>query len=140
MLSPVNPQGWSVHRYTEDTLVQQTTADYLEEKLGWESVYAYNDENFGPRDALGRTSDHEVVLTRYLRAEARRAESRPAGGCLRRRRAADCESRAPRQTLLATNREKYSLLRDGVLVTFRNDKGELVKQTPARLRFRPSGE
>ncbi len=29
--------------YTEDTLVQQTTAGYLEH-LGWDSVYAYNNE------------------------------------------------------------------------------------------------
>ena len=34
--------------YTEDTLVQQTTADYLEKELGWESVYAYNNETFVP--------------------------------------------------------------------------------------------
>jgi len=34
--------------YTEDTLVQQTTAEYLEHQLGWESVYAYKNENFGP--------------------------------------------------------------------------------------------
>ena len=26
--------------YTEDTLVQQTTADYREQQLGWDSVYA----------------------------------------------------------------------------------------------------
>ncbi len=25
----------------EDTLVQQTTADYLRDKLGWDSVYAH---------------------------------------------------------------------------------------------------
>lgn len=30
---------------TEDTLVQQTTADYLEKQLGWHSVYAFNNEN-----------------------------------------------------------------------------------------------
>ena len=34
--------------YTEDTLVQQITADYLQQQLGWESVYAYNNEDFGP--------------------------------------------------------------------------------------------
>ena len=28
--------------YNEDTLVQQTTAEYLEQELGWESIYAYN--------------------------------------------------------------------------------------------------
>ena len=30
--------------YTEDTLVQQTTAEYLQNNLGWEVVYAYNIE------------------------------------------------------------------------------------------------
>lgn len=52
---------------TEDTLVQQTTAEYMRDKLKWESVYAYNLETFGPKGTLGRTSDREVVLTRYLR-------------------------------------------------------------------------
>ena len=33
--------------YSEDTLVQQTTAEYMEQQLGWESVYAYNNEDFG---------------------------------------------------------------------------------------------
>ncbi|MEA2003422.1 MAG: hypothetical protein U9O53_00490 [archaeon] len=45
--------------YTEDTLVQQTTADYLEQQLGWESVYAYNNEDFGPGSLRGRASDRE---------------------------------------------------------------------------------
>ncbi len=39
--------------YTEDALVQQTTADYLENQLGWESVYAYNKEDFGQGSLLG---------------------------------------------------------------------------------------
>lgn len=39
--------------YTEDTLVQQTTAEYLRDKLGWESVYAYNQETFGPDSTAG---------------------------------------------------------------------------------------
>ena len=38
----------SAESFTEDTLVQQTTAEYLEKQLGWESVYAYNNEDFGP--------------------------------------------------------------------------------------------
>ena len=55
--------------YTEETLVQQTTAEYLEQELGWRSVYAHNAEDFGPDSLLGRTSDREVVLTRVLRAK-----------------------------------------------------------------------
>lgn len=55
--------------YSEDTLVQQTTAEYLEQELGWESVYAYNNDDFGPDSLLGRESDREVVLARPLRGK-----------------------------------------------------------------------
>ena len=45
-------------------LVQQTTAEYLEERLGWHSVYAYNTETFAPDDARpdqrGRGSAHAL--------------------------------------------------------------------------------
>ena len=37
--------------YTEDTLVQQTTTEYLQHQLGWESVYAYTNKDLG-RDSL----------------------------------------------------------------------------------------
>lgn len=47
--------------YTEDALVQRTTAEYLENKLGWETVYAYNNEDFGPESLLGRSSDQELA-------------------------------------------------------------------------------
>ena len=112
--------------YTEDTLVQQTTADYLERQLGWESVYAYNNEDFGPDSLLGRASDREVVLTRPLREKL--VELNPglpevAYDDAVRQIVATVAS----QTIVATNREKYALIRDGVQVTFRNDKGERVQ-------------
>ena len=53
-------------QYTEDTLIQQTTADYLE-RLGWQSPYAFNDEDFGAVSLLGQGSDREVVLIPTLR-------------------------------------------------------------------------
>ena len=56
-----------IGNYNEDELVQQTMADYLEQELGWRSVYAYNQEDFGPDSLLGRDSDREVVLKRTLR-------------------------------------------------------------------------
>jgi len=46
--------------YTEDTLVQQTTAEYLETGLSWESVYAYNTEVFGPDGMRGHSSVTEL--------------------------------------------------------------------------------
>ena len=50
---------------SDDRLVQQTFAEHLEEALGWESVYAYNNETFGPVGTLGRINECEVVLVRY---------------------------------------------------------------------------
>ncbi len=39
---------------TDDSLVQQTTADYLHKQLGWDSVYAYNNEDFRPDSLMNR--------------------------------------------------------------------------------------
>ncbi len=113
--------------YTEDTLVQQTTAEYLETVLGWESVYAYNHEDFGPDSLLGRKDDHEVVLTRSLRDKL--VELNPAlpnevyDDAVR-----QISATVASQTLLATNREKYDLIKGGVQVRFRNADGERVRQ------------
>jgi type I restriction enzyme R subunit len=52
---------------SEDRLVQQTFAEYLCDRLGWDSVYAWNSETFGPNGILGRSSEREVVLTHDLR-------------------------------------------------------------------------
>jgi len=116
-----------VSSYTEDTLVQQTTAEYLEQQLGWRSVYAYNNEDFGPDSLLGRHSDREVVLTRTLREKL--VELNPKlpdiayDDAIR-----QLTATVATQTISATNREKYDLIREGVQVTFRNDKGERVRQ------------
>lgn len=113
--------------YSEDTLVQQTTAEYLEKQLGWESVYAYNNEGYGPDSLLGRTSDREVVLTRILRKKL--VEFNPDLPDIAYEDAIrQILSVTTSQTILSTNREKYSLMRDGVTVIFRNDSGERVKE------------
>ena len=49
---------------SEDRLVQQTFAEYLHDVLGWDSVYAWHQETFGPHGSLGRDSEREVVLVR----------------------------------------------------------------------------
>jgi len=67
-------------RYDEDTLVQAATAEYLRDKLGWESVYAYNTERFGKEGSLGRKDETEVILTRYSRRSAGQTQPGPAAG------------------------------------------------------------
>jgi len=113
--------------YTEDALVQQTTAEYLEQELGWESVYAYNNEDFGPDSLLGRESDREVVLTRTLRTKIEELNpglpSTAYDDAVR-----QIVTVSATQTMAATNCEKYELIKDGAQVTFRNAKGERVRQ------------
>ena len=75
---------------SEDRLVQKTFADHLRDELGWESVYACNDETFGPTGTLGRASEREVVLVRDLRAALARLNPDIAGiGARAGRREAD---------------------------------------------------
>ena len=116
----------TVSKYNEDTLVQQTTADYLEQELGWESVYAYNTETFGPRGTLGRSSDEDVVLEGRLRKKLEKFNpGLPAIAYEAAiRRIIDASGSL---TLLAENREKHDLLRDGVQVSYHNERGELTK-------------
>ena len=52
--------------FSEDRLVQKTTADYFEEQLKWDSIFAYNDEVLGENGTLGRRSEKEIILIKYL--------------------------------------------------------------------------
>ena len=111
----------------EDTLVQTTTADYLETELGWENVFAYNMETFGKEGLLGRESDKEVVLVRYL-GEAL-VKFNPGLPQAAYQDALRQITEAPvTENTLQINYEQYELVKNGVLVQYRNAKGELEKK------------
>ena len=120
----------AVSPYTEDTLVQKTTADYLEQQLGWESVYAHNREDFGPDSLLGRASEREVVLARPLR-ERLAALNPGLPDEAYEEVVRVLTATAASQSIVVANREKYDLLRDGVQIAFRDDRG---RRTRRRLR------
>jgi type I restriction enzyme R subunit len=112
----------------EDTLVQQTTADYLRDQLGWRSEMAYNREVLGPEGTFWRVSDKDVVLTRILGEKL--VELNPGlpevayRDALRR-----IVEIGVGQQPMAINREKYHLLRDGVKVEFRAAEGGMDAAT-----------
>jgi len=115
----------------EDTLVQQTTSDYLKSSLGWESVYAHNQETFWPNGLLGRNSDREVVLTRYLKQALKKFNPHlPETAYDEAVRQVVDYSQS--QSLLANNFDKYKLFKDGVLVSFQGEHGEIKRE---RLRI-----
>jgi type I restriction enzyme, R subunit len=111
----------------EDTLVQQTTVNYLKDNLGWESVYAYNRENFGVDGLLGRDSEREVVLKRYLRQALEKLNPKlPETAYDEAVRQVMDYSQS--QSLLSNNFDKYRLFKDGVPVSFQDSNGEIKKE------------
>lgn len=107
----------------EDRLVQQTFAHHLSDRLGWDSVHAYNAETFGPQGTLGRASEREVVLVRDLReALARLNPGLPESA---RERAMEKLTRNDfARSLIQHNREFYGFIRGGVPVEWRDANGE----------------
>lgn len=111
----------------EDTLVQQTTVNYLKDNLGWDSVYAYNQETFGPDSLLGRNSDREVVLTRYLK-QALKNYNPNLPEAVYDEAVRQVVDYSQSQSILSSNFEKYKLFKNGVLVSFQGEHGEIKKE------------
>jgi type I restriction enzyme, R subunit len=108
---------------SEDRLVQQTFAEYLHDVLGWDSVYAWHQETFGPHGTLSRDSEREVVLVRDLRAAlARLNPTLPESA---REQAVEKLTRVDfSRSLVQHNREYYGYIREGVPVEWRDTRGE----------------
>lgn len=117
--------------YSEDVLIQAPTAELLEKQLGWDSVFALDEGGFGPGSLLGRKDDTEVVLTRDVLAALQRLNPGLPPDAYHQALAQVVQGDITK-TLVALNQEKYQLLRDGVLVKFRNAAGKTVDK---RLRL-----
>ena len=107
---------------SEDRLVQKTFADHLERVLGWESVYAWNQETFGVDGTLGRTSRKEAVLTRDLHAALERLNpDLPESAIEDAMRSLTVYNVG--RSKVQHNRDLYRLLRSGVPVEYRDAHG-----------------
>lgn len=107
---------------SEDRLVQQTFAEHLEGVLGWESVYAWNEETFGPEGTLGRRDKREVVLTRDLRAALVRLNPGLPDKAIE-EAVAKLTRHDFSRSLLQHNREFHGFIREGVPVDYKDEKG-----------------
>ena len=108
--------------YSEDRLVQAPFTKHLERVLGWDSLYAWNEETFGPDGTLGRADTRQAVLTRDLRAALERLNpDLPAsaiGDAVR-----DLTVYDVSRSMVQHNRDFYRLLRNGVPVEYRDAQG-----------------
>lgn len=120
---------------SEDRLVQQTFADYLHDRLGWDSVYAFNTETFGSEGLLGRGSERESVLVRDLRAAvALLNEELPE--CAREQAIEKLTRIDHARSLIQHNREFHGYIRDGVPVEWRDEYGALRHARARVIDFR----
>ena len=115
---------------SEDRLVQEPFAKHLEKELGWDSVYAWNRETFGPDGMLGRADTKEAVLTRDLRAALGRLNPNLPDSAIedavREMTVYDVS-----RSMVQHNRDFYRLLRGGIPVEYRDAQG---RQKSARAR------
>ena len=115
-----------MNEYNEDNLVEQATVDVLD-SLGWEIKTAWKNESFGKEGLLGRENKSEVILQKYLLPKLKEfnpdlPETAYRDACLQ------IAQKEADKTLDRINKEKYELIKNGVEVSFTNDKGKLTKK------------
>ena len=105
------------HAYTEDQLVEQPAIG-LFAQLGWQTVCAL-EETFGTGGTLERDNPGEVVLVARLRTALTKLNPKSPAEAVSAAIEAIIRDRGA-MTLPAANREVYSLLKEGVLVSVPN--------------------
>ena len=114
------------HKYSEDKLIEQTCIDIFNNQLQWEIANVYQGETFGAIGTLGRESEADVLLkNRFLTAIQKLNPELP-------KQAYDLayeiiNSDDATKGLAEINHEKHNYLKDGIPVTFKNEKGEIIR-------------
>lgn len=116
---------------SEDRLVQTTFAEHLERELGWDNVYAWNDETFGPNGTLGRNDTRDVVLARDLRGAIQRLNPELPPTAVE-EAITKLTQHDHTRSLLAHNQAFHKFIRDGVPVSFRDATGQ-IRHAQARV-------
>jgi len=114
------------YEYSEDLLIEQTSMDIFFNDLGWDVNNAFDKETFGEPGSLGRYTNSDVVLVpRLLKALKKLNPDLPDEAY--KNSVEQVLSEPSFMSMVDINKQKYDLYRNGVKVSFKNDKGELVK-------------
>lgn len=120
--------------YSENILVQKSAGDLLRDELGWDVQFAYNTELLGKNGTFGRTSYHEILLSRYFQNALRRLNPWMTDSQLSEAQKT-LENRLSTASLLQVNEEKYFLIRDGIPVTVKKPNGQPETKRAAVIDF-----
>jgi type I restriction enzyme R subunit len=114
------------HKYSEDKLIEQSCMTLLTDRLGWQSANVQHNESFGPDGTLGRDQLADVLLKhRFLKAVRTLNPDLPDQAY--EEAFQELNAGAAAKSMAAINREKYQSLKDGIPVTYKNEKGEIVR-------------
>ncbi len=120
--------------YSENTLIQESSANLLRDELGWDVVFAYDKEVLGKNGTFGRESYRDILLLRYFYEALKRLNP-----WINDRQISEAqkllENRLSTSSLLQVNEEKYFLLRDGIPVTVKKPNGQTETRKAAVLDF-----
>ena len=122
------------HDYSEDTMIQQGTAEFMHDELGWETVFAYDEEVLGPIGTLGRETRRDVFLRRRFRKALKKLnpwidDKQLSEAC------DQMTAHMASQSLMQTNEQKYRLIRDGIQVKVNKPNGEVERRTARVIDF-----
>lgn len=122
------------YEYSENVLVQDSAAALMHDELGWDVVFAYNQEVLGENGTLGRKDYHEIVLWRYFDKALKKlnpwindAQVNEAHQTL--------SSYLSSASLLQINEEKYFMIRDGIPVTVKKPNGKTEEKKAVIIDF-----
>jgi len=111
--------------YSEDQLIEQPCMDIFQE-LNWEIANVYEGETFGASGTLGRDSEADVILrTRFYKALKTLNPNLPQQAYDLAYEAINSEETA--KGLVEINFDKYKALKNGIPVTYKDAKGEIVR-------------
>lgn len=112
--------------YSEDQLIEQTCIDIFKKQLHWNIANVFKGESFGVNGTIGRESEADVILkNRFYDAIQKLNPNLP-------KQAYDLayeiiNSDDSTKDLAEINFEKHNFLKDGIPVTYKNEKGEIIR-------------
>lgn len=120
------------NNYSEDQLIEQTCIDIFKNQLHWEIANVFKGETFGANGTIGRESEADIILkNRFYDAVTKLNPNLP-------KQAYDLafetiNSDDATKGLAEINYEKHNYLKEGIPVTYKNEKGEIVRNKKIRI-------
>ncbi|MDI1317906.1 type I restriction endonuclease subunit R [Flavobacterium sp.] len=120
------------NNYSEDQLIEQTCIDIFKNQLHWQIANVFKGETFGVNGTIGRESEADIILkNRFYDAVTLLNPNLP-------KQAYDLayetiNSDDSTKDLAEINHDKHNYLKEGIPVTYKNEKGEIIRNKKIRV-------